>query len=98
MRDKLLVFVVEANRDADFGRFQLWGAPAWLAWLGIHIFFLIGFRNRILVIIEWAWQYMTFNRSARLITGPPVATSQPHTEVSIPPDRDRQNATISRLH
>ena len=80
------------------GHIRLTGFIAWCAWLFIHIFFLIGFRNRILVIIEWAWQYMTFNRSARLITGPPVATSQPHTEVSIPPDRDRQNATISRLH
>jgi NADH dehydrogenase len=37
-------------------------------WLGIHIAFLIGFRNRIFVLLEWAWAYFTFNRGARLIT------------------------------
>ena len=44
------------------------GALAWLAWLFVHIFFLIGFRNRVLVLLEWAWQYLTFRRGARLIT------------------------------
>ena len=46
---------------------HLRGALAWLAWLFVHIFFLIGFRNRVLVIVEWAWQYLTFRRGARLI-------------------------------
>jgi NADH dehydrogenase len=45
------------------------GIPAWAAWLAVHIFFLIGFRNRIVVFIQWAWTYFTFNRGARLITG-----------------------------
>ena len=45
------------------------GFPAWLAWLGVHIFFLIGFRNRFEVFREWAWTYITFQDSARLITG-----------------------------
>jgi NADH dehydrogenase len=44
------------------------GLIAWLMWLGIHIFFLIGFRNRAFVLMEWAWAYFTFNRGARLIT------------------------------
>ena len=44
------------------------GALAWLAWLCVHIFFLIGFRNRVLVILEWSWQYLTFRRGARLTT------------------------------
>jgi NADH dehydrogenase len=44
------------------------GVIAWLLWLGVHIAFLIGFRNRILVMMEWAWAYFTFNRGARLIT------------------------------
>jgi NADH dehydrogenase len=48
--------------------YHLRGALAWLAWLFVHIFFLIGFRNRVLVILEWAWQYLTFRRGARLIT------------------------------
>ena len=54
---------------ADFGRLRLSGFPAWLAWLFIHILFLIGFRNRLLVMIQWAWSYFTYERGARLITG-----------------------------
>src|SRR5512133_531547 len=50
-----------------FGR-HLRGALAWVAWLFVHIMFLLGFRNRVLVILEWAWQYLTFRRGARLIT------------------------------
>jgi NADH dehydrogenase len=52
------------------GHLRLWGFVAWLAWLFIHIFFLIGFRNRFIVVFEWAWAYVTFQRGARLITGP----------------------------
>ncbi|HEX9241423.1 MAG TPA: NAD(P)/FAD-dependent oxidoreductase [Anaeromyxobacter sp.] len=47
---------------------ELSGLPAWLAWLGIHIAYLIGFRNRVAVLLEWAWSYATFKRGARLIT------------------------------
>jgi NADH dehydrogenase len=54
---------------AQFPRLQLSGLPAWLAWLFVHILFLIGFRNRLLVMIQWAWAYFTFQRGARLITG-----------------------------
>ncbi|HLA78690.1 MAG TPA: NAD(P)/FAD-dependent oxidoreductase [Vicinamibacteria bacterium] len=52
-----------------FGRLRLSGLPAWLAWLGIHIYFLIGFRNRLLVMFGWAYSYLTWRRGARLITG-----------------------------
>ena len=45
------------------------GRPAWLAWLLVHVFFLIGFRNRFFVLLEWAWSYFSFQRNARLITG-----------------------------
>jgi NADH dehydrogenase len=45
------------------------GFPAWLAWCFVHIFFLIGFRNRLVVMFEWAWAYFTWQRGARLITG-----------------------------
>lgn len=48
---------------------HLSGLPAWFTWLVVHIFFLIGFRNRIAVLFSWAWSYVTFTRSARLITG-----------------------------
>jgi NADH dehydrogenase len=53
------------------GGVKLSGFPAWLAWLAIHIFFLIGFRSRMLVIFQWAYSYVTFRRGARLITGAP---------------------------
>ena len=51
------------------GRIQFSGGLAWLAWALVHVAFLIGFRNRILVLLEWAWSYFTFQRGARLITG-----------------------------
>jgi NADH:quinone reductase (non-electrogenic) len=56
---------------ADIRGLQLSGFPAWLAWLLIHIFFLIGFRNRLVVFVEWAWAYLTYQRHARLILDPP---------------------------
>jgi NADH:ubiquinone reductase (H+-translocating) len=61
------------------GRLHLSGFIAWCAWLFIHIFFLIGFRNRFIVLFEWAWAYLTFQRGARLITGhvPPASQAAP---------------------
>ena len=53
----------------DFGRFHLTGLLAWLIWGFVHIGFLIGFRNRISVMLDWVWSYVTFGRGARLITG-----------------------------
>ncbi len=53
---------------ADLNFLHLSGLPAWLVWLFIHIIFLVGFRNRIAVLIQWAWSYITFNKGARLIT------------------------------
>ncbi len=51
------------------GGLEVWGFPAWIAWMLIHVFFLIGFRNRALVMFQWAYSYLTFRRGARLITG-----------------------------
>ncbi|HVS32350.1 MAG TPA: NAD(P)/FAD-dependent oxidoreductase [Thermoanaerobaculia bacterium] len=64
-----LATIGRAAAVADFGRIHLSGFIAWFAWLAIHIFFLIGFRNRFLVITQWAWAYLTYQRGARLITG-----------------------------
>jgi NADH dehydrogenase len=64
-----LATIGRAAAVADFGKFQLSGFFAWMAWLFIHILFLIGFRNRLLVMIQWAWSYITYERGARLITG-----------------------------
>jgi NADH:ubiquinone reductase (H+-translocating) len=53
---------------AEMGRFKLWGFPAWFVWLWAHIYFLINFRNRMVVMIDWAWSYWTFQRYARIVT------------------------------
>jgi NADH dehydrogenase len=53
---------------ADLGRLKLSGYLGWLAWLFIHLFYLAKFENRLLVLTQWAWNYWTRNRSARLIT------------------------------
>ena len=55
---------------ADFGWLRVSGRLAWLLWGIVHIYFLIGFRNRLAVILDWIWAYITFQRGARLITGP----------------------------
>jgi NADH dehydrogenase len=73
-----LATIGRAAAVADFGWIKFSGFFAWLSWLFIHIFFLIGFRNRFIVIFEWAWAYFTYQRAARLITGdinsPPAAS------------------------
>ena len=70
-RDKgSMATIGRAAAVATVGRLRLSGLPAWLAWLGVHIVYLIGFRNRFLVLFQWAWAYVTWQRGARLITGP----------------------------
>jgi NADH dehydrogenase len=64
-----LATIGRAAGVAQFPKFSLSGYFAWLAWLCVHIFFLIGFRNRVIVMIQWAWSYLTYERGARLITG-----------------------------
>jgi NADH:ubiquinone reductase (H+-translocating) len=61
-----------AVADVDFpliGQTRFWGFPAWLFWLFVHVFFLIGFRNRVVVLIDWALAYFTFDRHARIVVG-----------------------------
>jgi NADH dehydrogenase len=53
---------------ADLGRLRFGGAVAWILWLFIHLMNLVSFRNRVLVLVQWAWSYITYDRSARLIT------------------------------
>ena len=54
---------------AQFGKLRLSGFFAWLLWSVAHIYFLIGFRNRLVVATNWAWSYITFQRGSRIITG-----------------------------
>jgi len=69
-RDKgSLATIGRAAAVGEIGRARLSGFIAWMAWLLIHIFYLIGFRNRLWVLAGWAWAYLTFRRGARLITG-----------------------------
>lgn len=63
-----LATIGRAAAVADLGRFRFSGLFAWLAWLVVHIYFLIGFDNRLLVLFQWAWAYIGLNRSTRLIT------------------------------
>jgi NADH dehydrogenase len=64
-----LATIGRAAAIAQFGKIHISGFIAWLSWLFVHIFFLIGFRNRVIVLIQWAWSYLTYERGARLITG-----------------------------
>lgn len=67
--DKGSMATIGRNRavaDLNFVHFS--GLPAWLAWLFVHVLYLVGFRNRIAVLFQWAWAYLTFNKGARLIT------------------------------
>ena len=67
--DKGTMATIGRNKAvADLKFMHLSGLPAWLAWLFVHIVFLVGFRNRLLVLIQWAWAYLTFDKGARLIT------------------------------
>ncbi len=74
-----LATIGRSRAVADLGKLHFSGYFAWLAWLFVHLLFLIGFRNRLFVMIEWAWAYITYNHGARLITEPveKVAVEKP---------------------
>ena len=55
---------------AEFGKLHVSGFVAWMMWLFVHLMNLVSFRNRLLVLMQWGWNYFTYDRSARLITGP----------------------------
>jgi NADH dehydrogenase len=87
-RDKgNMATIGRAAAVAVVGPLRLSGLVAWLAWLLVHIMFLIGFRNRILVLLQWAWAYITWHRGARLITGPWKVDARPMHAA----DLDRHN-------
>lgn len=68
-RDKgNLATVGRSYAIVDIAKFRLTGFFAWLLWLAVHIYFLVGFRNRLVAIFQWAWTYFTYSRGARLIT------------------------------
>ncbi|HUY75682.1 MAG TPA: NAD(P)/FAD-dependent oxidoreductase [Ktedonobacterales bacterium] len=73
----------------SFGRFVLSGFPAWLIWSGVHILYLVGFRNRYLVMTQWAWAYLTVQRGARLIT------IDDHFNVAQPVEADETRSPVA---
>jgi NADH:quinone reductase (non-electrogenic) len=64
-----LATIGRSRAVAQFGKLRFSGLPAWMLWSGAHVYFLIGFRNRFAVALNWAWSYITFQRGSRLITG-----------------------------
>jgi len=94
-----LATIGRAAAVADFGKIHISGFLAWLAWLFVHILFLIGFRNRLPVFIQWAWSYVTYERGARLITGStylPGWTSDSHVSAGAE-EPTPQESSISSL-
>ncbi len=79
-----LATIGRAAAVAQFGKIHISGFLAWLSWLFVHILFLIGFRNRLLVFIQWAWSYVTYERGARLITGSAFLPGWSDATTSVP--------------
>jgi len=75
-----LATIGRAAAVMQVGRFHCSGLLAWVLWLCVHIVWLIGFRNRLIVLLDWAWAYFTFERSARLITGEGESFTWPAAE------------------
>jgi NADH dehydrogenase len=75
-RDKgNLATIGRARAVADIKHLQLSGIPAWLIWLVVHVFYLIGFQNRVVVVLRWSFSFLTKGRGARLITVAPRASA-----------------------
>lgn len=94
-----LATIGRAAAVAEFGRIHISGFIAWLSWLFIHILFLIGFRNRLLVFIQWAWSYVTYERGARLITGStdlPGWTSRRPSAPEAQPEKEESHAVAHK--
>jgi NADH dehydrogenase len=94
-----LATIGRAAAVGQIRKLHISGYPAWLAWLFVHIFFLIGFRNRVLVLIQWAWSYITFERGARLITGSnklPGWTELEKEQPAVPVDATHELSTSRR--
>jgi NADH dehydrogenase len=94
-RDKGQMATIGRSRAiVEMGRLKLAGFFAWVVWLVVHVFYLTGFKNRVLVVMQWAWSYLSFRRGARLIVDrgwSPAEEQEPVTEteneeVTVPPE------------
>jgi NADH dehydrogenase len=99
-RDKGTMATIGRSRAvAELGGFSLTGFVAWIAWLVVHILYLIGFRNRAVVMFTWAWSYVTYKRGARIITGvprPPTLAGVASPEIG--PQRPESRVPEPTLH
>jgi len=87
-RDRGMMATIGRNAAvAHVGGLVFTGFPAWFAWLGVHIVNLIGFRNRLFVLTNWAWDYFLFERMVRLIL--PAASCREPFPSHWPPRTDR---------
>ncbi len=91
-----LATIGRAAAVARIGRVHLSGLIAWLIWVLVHIFYLIGFRNRLLVMLQWTWAYVTYQRGIRLITGDRrvevLRARAPEAEARVQPSPPTQNS------
>jgi NADH dehydrogenase len=81
---------------AEIGWLKLSGFLAWFAWLAVHIFFLIGFKNRVAVLLGWMYSYVVYARGARLITGGRIEAGPPGAEVVPAAQRDARKAALQK--
>ncbi len=82
-RDKgTLAVIGRAAAVAQIGPLHISGLLAWLTWLFVHLMYLVEFSNRVMVFIQWGFLYLTFNRGARLITGPDPSDRPAPAEIS----------------
>lgn len=91
-RDKGQMATIGRSRAiVEVGRFKLAGLLAWMMWLAVHIYFLTGFKNRLLVVLQWAWSYLSFRRGARLIVNkewrfqPQTSSAETIATTTLPP-------------
>ena len=83
-----LATIGRSKAVAKLGPVELSGYPAWVVWLAAHIFFLIGFRNRLVVMVDWAWAYWTFQRHARVVAD--AAKDRERCPLISPPSHGRE--------
>jgi NADH dehydrogenase len=98
-----LATIGRAAAVARLGRLHLSGFVAWVIWVVVHIMYLIGFRNRVLVLMQWAWAYLTYHRGIRLITGDQQvevhrARGAEDPPLTMPPRRRALRGAGSRRH
>ena len=79
---------------AQIGRLEFSGWPAWAVWLLVHLIFLIGFRNRAAVLLQWTYSYFTYKLGSRIITGLEDSSEYPSSNPPLNPQQEPPTATV----